>query len=225
MRLTFDARGASSPAWSPDGTQIAFIANAQTETEIRTASQKAPGTTEALLRVQGDAVLESWSPDRRFLLFTATSNGRLAVWTLPIEGLKPTAYLAGSFNYKQARFSPDNRWVAYVSDESGRDEVYLREFTSGEIRSMVSIDGGSRPVWRRDGREIFYLSPRNELVVVPVEFAVPLRVSRPLLMFRMPPGAEDYEVMGDGQRFLIAAPAHEHQRIPINVVLNWSEEK
>jgi Tol biopolymer transport system component len=226
MRLTFDAREISSPVWSPDGSTVAFISRADNQSEIRSVSVKAPGASEVLMRMRGNAVLDSWSPDGKFFLYTAANDSHLALWLLQLSEHKPVPFLSGNFNFKQARFSPDNRWVAYVSDESGRDEVYVRQFPSGQNQSIVSVDGGTLPAWRRDGREIFYLSPQRQLTSVEVR-AEPngFRSGTPQPLLRIPPGANAYEVTADGLRFLIAAPAEPQRSTPIHIVLNWSAER
>jgi eukaryotic-like serine/threonine-protein kinase len=222
-RATFDGPGVASPVWSPDGSSIAFASNTSAQSEILTVKVNALSSPELLLKLVPDSVvLDSWSPDGRVLLYTATVKGRLSLWLLSLEGeRKHQPFSKGNFNYRQARFSPDGRWVAYVSDESGRDEIYLRAFPSGEERFLVSVDGGMHPTWSRNGRELFYLSAQRRLAAVSVESGGTLRVGSPHILFQMPLNADLYEVAADG-RFLTAAPPEQQQRSPINVVLNWS---
>jgi len=224
-RMTFDARGIGSPLWAPDGRRLAYISHAP-EAAIRTIALNASREPETLAKLPEDSVLESWSADGRSLLFTGTAGTKLAAWALPFEGdRKPAPFLKGEFNYKQPQFAPDGRWVAYVSDESGRDEGYVSEFPSPKSRVLVSVKGGIQPRWGRDGRELFYVSPDRRLMAVPVEFAGVLRVGLPQMLLPMPAGAERFVVAGDGRRFLIAVPSEEQQRSPVNVVLNWTIEK
>src|SRR4030095_8001336 len=115
-------------------------------------------------------------------------------------------------------------WVAYVSDESGRDEVYVRSFPSGEVRSLVSVDGGTQPFWRWDAHELFYVSPRRQLTSVAME-GDGGRVGTPITLVQLPPRTDAYEVAGDGKRFLVAAPLDQQHRSPIHVVLGWTHEK
>jgi eukaryotic-like serine/threonine-protein kinase len=227
-RVTFDARGAASPLWAPDGRRVAFVSRSS-PTEIRAVTVNESLSPETLLQLPEYAVLDSWSADGRFLLYTVDVNGRLAIWMLPLEkgDRKPASLLKGDFNYKQASLSPDTRWVAYVSDESGRDEVYLRGFPSGEGRWMVSVNGGMQPSWGRDGRELFYLSPQRQLMSVALQSdsSRELRAGIPQPLFEMPPGADAFAV-ADGQRFLVAViPPEEQQRSPINVVINWASDR
>jgi eukaryotic-like serine/threonine-protein kinase len=226
-RMTFDARGAASPVWAPDGKRVAFISRGSPG-EIRAVAVNESRSPETLLKLPEYAAPESWSADGRFLLYSESSSGRLAIWMLQLEGdRKPAPFLKGDFNYKQAKFSPDVHWVAYVSDESGRDEVYVRAFPSGESRWMISVGGGTRPSWRRDGRELFYVSPKRLLTSVALQWdsARDLRTGIPVRLFEMPFGADAFEVASDGQRFLTATPQEEQQHSPINVVLNWTSEK
>jgi Tol biopolymer transport system component len=225
-RMTFEARGAVSPLWSPDGQQILVVTDAGAEPEVRVVSVRQPGLSEVLWKSRGDTVLESWSPDGRSVLFTTTTDGRSAVWGLGLDKeRKPVLFLTGNFNYKQARFSPDGRWVAYVSDESGRDEVYVRDssHSSGEARAIVSIEGGTQPAWSLDGRELFYRS-QGWMMAVPIEFTSTLRVGRARQLFKFERGVESFRVTPDG-RFLVAAARNEDQRSPINVILHWSAER
>lgn len=227
-RLTFDGQGAANPLWAPDGRHVAFTSGVEAQTEVRSTAMDGSSTMERLLKLPLDSVLDSWSPDGRFLAYTAPERGKLMLWTLQLEGdRKPMPLLNGNFNYRQARFSPDGRFVAYVSDESGRDEVYLRSFPSGEVRLLVSVNGGTQPSWRRDGRELFYLSPARQLTSIAIEGsrerAPGLGIPRPL--FQLPRHASGYEVANDGQRFLVAVPLQEQQRSPLHLVLNWAHEK
>jgi hypothetical protein len=146
---------------------------------------------------------------------------------LPLEGdRKPMPFLRGNFNYRQARFSPDGRLVAYVSDESGRNEVYIRSFPAGDLRWLVSTDGGTEPSWRSDGRELFYLARRQQFNAVEIRGGEGgIALSTPSALFQMPAHASGYRATNDGKRFLVAVPAREHERSPIHLVVNWRSEE
>jgi Tol biopolymer transport system component len=190
-----------------------------------------------ILKVTGKQLLpSSWSHDGRFLLYYSSGVKTMAdIWVLPLEGdRKPTPLLATEFNEVSAVFSPDMRWIAYVSNESGRYEVYVRPFTAsgpggapslGEGKWQISKDGGSYPRWVADGRQILFEAVGGMAVMAAdikangasFEAGVPQR------LFQAPP-ASDYawDVTADGKRIVLAAPQGE-QTGPVlfNVVLNW----
>jgi eukaryotic-like serine/threonine-protein kinase len=156
------------------------------------------------------------------------------VWVLPLQGdRKPVPLLATSFNEHLASFSPDMRWIAYSSNESGRYEVYVRPFTAsgssgapslGEGKWQVSKDGGDNPKWRADGKEIIFEAPPNGTARMAVnvkangaafEIGVPQRLLSD-------PGGNGWDVTADGKRFLLATPQSQQvAQVPITVVLNW----
>jgi Tol biopolymer transport system component len=218
-RLTFNGLGVRSPVWSPDGSRITFFVPSGGETGIRQVSARGSGQSELLLKTPASAILEGWSPDGRMLLYTALERGKRSVWTLPADGdRRPQPVVQGEFNYGQASLSPDGRWVAYVSDESGRDEVYVRAFPPTEERWIVSGGGGSQPRWRRDGREIFFVSPQRMLTGVPVSTSERIELGSPERLFHLPGNGAYQGSPGDG--FLVAVPADAEQS-PIHVVMNW----
>ena len=138
---------------------------------------------------------------------------------------KPFPFLQTQFNETQAQFSPDGRWVAYVSDESGQPEVYVQSFAGSPERRRISTNGGARPRWRRDGRELFYLSPENKLMVVAVADGTTFQAGEPKPLFRINSGVWlDYDVTADGQRFLSNNAAASANSSPITVVLNWTAD-
>lgn len=224
-RLTFEQ--ASMPVWSPTGRRIAFWT-------ANTLSWKAiDGTpSERLIDVDPSTVPLGWSPDGRLLLFAITAAvTRFDIWALPIAGdRRPLPLLTSSFVEAQAQVSPDGRWMAYVSDESGRHEVYVRAFPAGTEKWRVSSNGGLDPRWRRDGRELFYLSLDRTLmsVAIRVEPTVGIGATTPLFKTRMSALVSmlyyrnQYDVTRDGQRFVINQPSAETAPSPMTVVVNWS---
>jgi eukaryotic-like serine/threonine-protein kinase len=136
---------------------------------------------------------------------------------------KPVPYLRHDFGEEQARFSPDGRWIAYVSDESARRQVQVRSFPSGDQKSTISPDEGTAPVWRRDGKELFYLAAGGKLMSVEVTPGVPFQAGAPRLLFEMPRGAPgSYDMSADGQRVLVATPVEDPGVESITLMLNWT---
>jgi len=147
------------------------------------------------------------------------------------EGRKPVPFLQTQFLERHAQFSPDSRWMAYVSSESGRTEVYVQSFPAGGGKWQVSTTGGVQPRWRRDGRELFYLTADGKLMVVPVRAGATFEAGTPALLFQTQlfglgvatQYSQQYDVTADGQRFLLNVDLSEVTAAPLTVVLNWQE--
>jgi hypothetical protein len=166
-------------------------------------------------------IIQDWSPDGRLLLYSwiedASGNN---LWVAPAAAGEGTRVPAASSNSDRAQFSPDGRWIAYSSQRSGTLEVYVQEFPSGSSKRTVSTNGGRWPRWRRDGRELFYISGDGTLTAVTIQAAGTLEVGLPVPLFRT--GAtRQYDVAPDGQRFLFVEPT-EAEQSPLTVVVNWS---
>jgi Tol biopolymer transport system component len=153
---------------------------------------------------------------------------QLDLWVLPFGGDRtPLPLLHGDFNESQGQFSPDGRWIAYVSDESGAPEVYVQSFPALAEKRQVSISGGTQPRWRRDGRELFYLAPDRKLMAVTVKAGAKgtgmyAEVPRTLFETALDSAAlrQTYSVAADGQRFLLNSPV-DTAAPPMTIVLNW----
>jgi serine/threonine-protein kinase len=152
------------------------------------------------------------------------------IWLLPLEGKKtPEPFLVTPFNERSPSFSPDGRFLAYVSDESGQDEVYVQRVDRSGGKLPVSTGGGREPVWSRDGRELFYWR-ENRLMAVDVETGSAFKAGAPQLLFEAPyirqptpgSGSQNYDVSPDGQRFLMVLPGE--AAMELHVVLNWFDE-
>jgi len=151
------------------------------------------------------------------------------LWVLPSDGRKPVPFLQTRFVEEQGRFSPNGRWVAYVSDQSGASEIYVRPFApdfSGGSASAgtslrVSRGGGAAPRWRGDGNELFYLAPDGKMMGVEVTAGAEFHIGTPAPLFQTPPGAFVGDVSADGKRFLLVTPVGASASAPFTVVLNW----
>jgi Tol biopolymer transport system component len=232
-RLTFDAAMDIAPLWSRDGSRLVFASNRKgLYFDIYQKASSGTGAEELLFADTRNKVPTSWSSDGRFVLYTA---GGIDVWVLPLSGdRKPFPFLQSRFTETSGKFSPDGRWVAYVSNESGRNEVYVAPFTgaAGEASGkwQVSNGGGNLPQWRGDGEEIFYVNPDNMLTAAQVavrESAFEVGAVKPLVAVRLPfSPRSNYQVASDGQRFLVnMGPVQTAAPTPITVVLNWQADR
>ena len=226
-RLTFDSRLEESPVWSHDGRRVFFTG---TGTAGSLFEQSLSGTDPAQLLLQNEEhkVPTSASSDGRFLLYSSVSQGptRFDLWVLPLKGdRKPFPFLRREHNQEQGQFSPDGRWVAYVSDESGRDEVLVRPFTAGaagaDQSSAVSKGGGTAPRWRGDGKELFYLAANGTITSVAFATDRGVVIGAPRALFQVPGVDTAWAVTRDGERFLLAVPAGHATPSPFSVVFNW----
>jgi serine/threonine protein kinase len=232
-RFTFDPASDGYPIWSPDGSRIAF--GSDRKGAIWNLYQKASssaGGDELLLESSLAKFPRDWSMDGRFLLFVQVDPRTLGdLWVLPLFGeRKPFPFVNTSFQESHGQFSPDCRWVAYISNESGRFEVYVQPFPGPGGEWQVSTGGGIEPRWRRDGKELFYIAPDSKLMAVPIQGAgQTLEAGAPVALFqtRIVGGSQNlqgqqYAVAPDGQRFLINTAVDEATASPITIVTNWA---
>ena len=230
-RLTFDGIANNAPTWTPDGKRIVFDSNRGGASNLFWQMADGSGGLERLDTSEYLQVPMSWSPDGQILAFfeVGPTTGR-DIWVLRMSDRKAQTFLRTPFNEDAARFSPDGRWIAYVSDESGRDEVYAQPFPGPGGKWQISTDGGTEPVWNRNGRELFYRSG-NKMMVADIATQLSFVAGKPRMLFEgqyqpTPGTAPNYDVSSDGQRFLMLKPSEQAQAAPtqINVVLNWFEE-
>jgi len=232
-RFTFDPAEEWSSVWSPDGNRIVFSSRRKEHFDLYQKASSGSGAEEALLVDSRDKFPVDWSPDGRFILFGVGDSGATGdIWVLPLFGdRKPFPFLQTPFGENPGRFSPDSRWIAYESDESGRREVYVAPFqgrseTPGS-KWQISTTGGTQPRWRRDGKEIFYLAPDKRLMAAEVNgqgSAFEKGAVRSLFATRAPSTINPrsaYDVSPDGQRFLVNTLAEEDAAAPITLVVNW----
>ena len=170
MRFTTDPAGDGYPAWSPDGNRIAFVSIRNGFGNLYQKSSNGSGTEESLLASRELKREPDWSPDGRFILYSqlnATTNEDL--FLLPLSGeRKPEPFLQTNFIEAHGRFSPNGRWVAYISNETGKFEVYVQSFPAKGDKIPISTEGGGQPQWRADGRELYYYTPGRKLMAVEV---------------------------------------------------------
>ncbi len=234
MRLTFDEGSERRPTWSPSGREITYRRRQGSGWSI--ASKATDGTGEATVLVGSEALVSvpDWSHDGKHLAYHGISaDTRRNIWYLKPggDGVQPTIFLSTPANEAAAKFSPDGRYLAYVSDESGREEVYVRPFPEGSGKWQVSVNGGVQPRWRHDGRELFYVEESTLMgVVVATEQGFVLGQRQRLFESEDLRAAAfsgpQYDVSADGQRFLTTTPAEDENAPPpsIRVVQNWYGE-
>jgi len=232
-RFTFDPATETNPLWSPDGSRIVFSSNRDGPLNLYQKAVGGAGGDGALFKSDNIKVPFDWSRDGRFLLYAeADPKMRQDIWVLPLsEGQKPFPFLQTEFIETHAQFSPDGKWIAYSSNESGTWQVYVRSFPDRGGKWPVSTSGGVQPRWRRDGRELFYISADKKLMAVDVksdgatfEAGVPKALFDVRVLGVLPGPMLWYTVSKDGQRFLVVTNLEEATAPPTTVVLNWTAD-
>ena len=223
-RFTFDPGVEDSPVWSTDGRQIAFAADKGAPPYVHVkalgdAGSGEPITEPGLVRVPLD-----WTQteEGQFIMFREVGSAKAGedLMLLPLFGdRKPQPFLRTQFNESDARFSPGGKWVAYVSNESGKNEVYVRALKGSGEKWQISTDGGSSPRWRQE-KELFYMAADGRLMVVPLKTGTSFARGTPTSLFHIDSPLAEYDVAPDGRRLLVNTGSA-NQSIPVTVVMNW----
>jgi Tol biopolymer transport system component len=232
-RITAGPTADLAPVWSPDGQRLIFSRNAKGMFDLYETPAGGSPATPFFTTPEGKLATD-WSLDGRFVAYhTPDPKTLLDIWAVPVQGDRtPVEVRRTPFNDVQGQFAPNGRWMAYVSDESGQNEVYVQPFPGPGESMPVSTAGGVQPRWRRDGRELFYLGADGRLMAVAIASTSndsSLQVGSPVPLFApriaggptVPTnGTANYAVTADGTRFLINTLVGDGT-YPITVVLNW----
>jgi Tol biopolymer transport system component len=231
-RLTFGGSQNSVPTWTPDGKRIAFQSNFNKEGPLNIFWQLADGSggLEHLIASEHNNAPHSWSPDGQLLAYIELNpTTGFDIWMLRLSDRKAQLFLRTTFNESVPRFSPDGRWLAYVSDESGHWEIYVQPYPGPGGKWQISTEGGTEPVWNPNGRELFYRTG-DKMMVVDIATQPSFTAGKPRVLFEgqylpTPVTFPNYDVSPDGQRFLMLKEGERAtSATQINVVLNWFEE-
>jgi Tol biopolymer transport system component len=228
-RFTTDPKNDVAPVWSPDGNQIAFFSNRSGPSNLYVKSAVLAGDEKAVLETPNTKYTQDWSKDGRFLLYSEVDpkTGR-DLWALPMTGTdrKPIAIANTPFEEMNGQFSPDGRWVAYQTGESGQFQVVVQAFPVPTVKSPVSTNGGIQPRWRADGKELYFIAPDGKMMAASIKstsanFSAATPV--PLFPTTLSPGVigkQQYVVSREG-RFLINEQKDLYTNNPITLILNW----
>jgi serine/threonine protein kinase/Tol biopolymer transport system component len=232
-RLTFDPGGDNLPIWSPDGLRVLWPSSRGGGYDLYLRPASGAGKDELLIKMgTPNGWATDWSRDGKFILFQKPSakGGIRDLWIAPRKATgeadgAPFPYLESPFDKQNGVFSPDGHWIAYVSNESGRDEVYVQPFPLTSEKKQISTGGGIDPAWRKDGAELFYLAADSNLMAVPVRITASTIVPDAAeALFPMPGNQlrRNFAVSADGRRFLVGKPVSDGTASPpITVVLDW----
>jgi Tol biopolymer transport system component len=224
-RLTFQPENESGPAWSPDDRFIFYHRGNQGRSSVDRMAAGGTGTAEALVESVDNKRLTHVSGDGRWILFDLVAGStRTDIWLYSVADRKARPWMATPFNERGAELSPDGAWIAYQSDESGQDEIYVRRFPESDRKWLLTTAGGSMPAWRGDSREIFYLAPDGKMMAVTVTPAESFESATPVPLFeanvRIHPNRQ-FDITPDGTRFLLnrvdRAPVE-----PLTLITHWS---
>ena len=231
-RFTFDPADDSNPVWSPDGKNVVFSSNRKGETRLYI--KPSDGSGEERMLTDQPGVPTSWSKDGRFLLFTSGSPQTGSdIWVLPNPGVtsgdaKPMPLLATQFSEQSAQVSPDGRWIAYTTNESGSSDVYVRpisaEGNGGGAKWLISKGLSLYPRWRSDGKQILYANPNLDIMAVDIDTSKGFQAGTPRRLFVAPPPLINigWDMTADAKRFLFITTPNGGRPAPFTVVLNWA---
>jgi eukaryotic-like serine/threonine-protein kinase len=223
-------QNSATAVWSPDGRRIAFASFPHGDVLVRDPRSSEP--PKLLFRLPAFSPLDDWSRNGRYIVFESidwkTFHFNLGIRDLQEKVTRPL--LVTRANQMGAAFSPDGRWIAYISDESGTDQLYIQSFPAGSDRQQVSVDGGGQPRWRGDGGEIFYVAPDRKIMAADIRIGERLEVGAPRALFstRIVPLVEarnHFDVAPDGKRFVVNSRRAEDSMVPIVVVSGWAPER
>jgi Tol biopolymer transport system component len=231
VRRTFDAAIERYPVWSPDGNLLAFVSERKGVADLYRKHVSGVGGDELLWESPYNKNVDDWSPDGRFLLYNEEDPVTLRnLWVLPLDGdRKRTVFLKTNSEEHRGQFSPNGRFVAYVSNEPGQHQIFVRPFPASDNQWQVSSGGGIQPRWSHDGKELYYIALDGKLMAVTITMtngAIEAGTPKPLFQTRTPGGAQQaysrpqYDVSSDG-RFLINTIVEGTATSPITLLLNW----
>jgi eukaryotic-like serine/threonine-protein kinase len=240
-RFTFGQGYNVAPVWSPNGDRLIFASNRDGVYNLYQKPTSGAKDEERLLKSSDQSYPTSWSSDGRFLLYTAVDpKTKNDLWVLPVIGdSKPIPFLHTEFNEIDGHFSPNTRWVAYVSDESGRNEIYVRGFShvsdgasEASGKWQISQGGGIGPRWQKDGKEICYRAPDGKVMAVEVIAGEMFSSGTRKSLFQAPAVGtsmlaiplSQWDVTPDGNQFLLPTQTAASERTPFTVILNWQAE-
>jgi len=219
-RMTLDPAGDYGPAWSPDGSKIAFSSMRLGMGSLHVADVGNPSLVRRLTSSKEEQIVpDDWTRDGTTIVGERSLGVAYDIWLYPAAGGEGKPYLASPFAETMAALSPDNAFIAYASNESGRNEVYVERFPSHAGRRQLSSAGGAMPRWRGDGHELFYVAVGGDVMSVDMTS----ETSTPKLLFHLP-GAS-YDVTRDGQRFIVDRPVDDNFRTPLTFLSNWTAER
>jgi hypothetical protein len=224
-RLTFDTAFVAAPIWSPDSGRLVFFSNRQHGNDLYMKNTDGAQEEKIILHDDFDKFANDWSRDGKYILYTRGTD----LWSVILPELKSSLFLKAPSVVRNGQFSPDGKWVAYSSNETGKWEIYVTSFPDARGKWQVSTGGGEQPRWRGDGKELFYLSSDGKMMAAPVTIGASFDVRTPVALFqatpRQPISSRDqfvYDVSRDGQRFLILTQMKQPDSAPMSVVLNWT---